>query len=121
MTLVHWPQDQGLFTKSLRPPGHLFPCARREILHAVLDLVHCSATAVLAVMCLGISYASGPIGVYALVEKVTFEPAADKPDRIRISGVFLTAEDGSSNIYSAPLRCYLYFSLPRGNEQLARR
>src|SRR5260370_42429921 len=86
-----------------------------------MKLVDGSATAVLAVMCLGIGYASGPIGVYALVEKVAFEPSADKPDRIRISGVFITAEEGSADVYSAPQRGYLYFALPRGNEQLARR
>jgi hypothetical protein len=72
-------------------------------------------------MCLGIGYASGPIGVYALVEKVAFEPSADKPNQIKITGVFITAEDGSSGLYSAPQRGYLYLALPRGNEQLARR
>ncbi len=86
-----------------------------------MKLAGCSATAVLSVMCLGIGYASGPIGVYALVEKVAFEPSADKPDIIRITGVFITAEEGSSDVYSAPQRGYLYLALPRGNEQLARR
>jgi hypothetical protein len=86
-----------------------------------MKLVACSATAVLSIMCLGIGYASGPIGVYALVEKVAFEPSADKPDHIRITGVFITAEEGSSDVYSAPQRGYLYLALPRGNEQLARR
>jgi hypothetical protein len=80
-----------------------------------------SATAVLSVMCLGIGYASGPISVYALVEKVAFEPSADKPDHIRITGVFSTAEEGQSGVYSAPQRGYLYLALPPGNEQLARR
>jgi hypothetical protein len=38
------------------------------------------ATALLAIaLCLGVGNASGPIGVYALVDKVTFEPNADKP------------------------------------------
>jgi hypothetical protein len=77
--------------------------------------------AVLSVMCLGIGYASGPIGVYALVEKVAFEPSADRPDRIRITGVFITAEEGSSGVYSAPQRGYLYLALPHGNEQLVQR
>ena len=86
-----------------------------------MKLAACSATAVLSVMCLGIGYASGPIGVYALVEKVAFEPSAEKPDRIRITGVFITAEEGSSDVYSAPQPGYLYLALPRGNEQLARR
>ena len=86
-----------------------------------MKLVGCSATAVLGVMCLGIGYASGPIGVYALIDKVAFEPSADKPGLIRITGVFITAEEGSSDVYSAPQRGYLYLALPRGNEQIARR
>jgi hypothetical protein len=86
-----------------------------------MKLAGCSVAAVLSVMCLGIGYASGPIGVYALVEKVAVEPSADKPEHIRITGVFITAEEGSSDVYSAPQRGYLYLALPRGNEQIARR
>ncbi len=81
----------------------------------------CSVMAVLAMTaCLGVIHASGPIAVYALVDKVAFEPAADKPERIRISGVFITAEDGGG-VYSAPQRGYLYFALPKGKEELALR
>jgi len=81
----------------------------------------CSAVAVLAIaLCLGVVNASGPIAVYALVDKVALEPNADKPERIRISGVFITAEE-RSDVYSAPQHGYLYFGLPRGNEELARR
>jgi hypothetical protein len=69
---------------------------------------------------LGVMHASGPIGVYALVDKVTFEPSADKPERIRISGVFSTAKE-QSDVYLGPQRGYLYFRLPRENEELARR
>jgi hypothetical protein len=67
--------------------------------------------------------ASGPIGVYALVDKVAFEPNSDKPERIRISGVFITAVEtpDNSTVYSAPQRGSLYFALPKGNEELARR
>lgn len=84
----------------------------------------CPAAAVLTItLCLGVVNASGPIGVYALVDKVAFEPSSDKPDRIRISGVFIAAEESPDNstVYSAPQRGYLYFGLPKGNEQLARR
>lgn len=82
------------------------------------------AAAVLAVaFCPGIVHASGPIGVYTLVDKVAFEPNSDKPERIRISGVFIAAEEtpDNSTVYSAPLRGYIYFALPKGNEELARR
>jgi hypothetical protein len=72
--------------------------------------------------CAGVAHASGPISVYALVDKVTFEPGADHPERIRISGVFITSQSQTGGAYSAPRRGYLYFSLPRGNwEDLARR
>jgi len=69
---------------------------------------------------LGIVHASGPIAVYALVDKVTFEPNAEKPETIQISGVFITAAE-RSDTYSAPQRGYLYFKLPSGNEVLALR
>jgi hypothetical protein len=69
---------------------------------------------------LGIVHASGPIAVYALVDKVAFEPNADNPERIQISGVFITAGQGP-NAYSAPQRGYLYFMLPAGNRELALR
>jgi hypothetical protein len=82
------------------------------------------AAAVLAAMfSAGIVYASGPIGVYALVDKVAFESNYDKPERIRISGVFIAAEEtpDNSTVYSAPQRGYLYLALPKGNEELALR
>ena len=70
--------------------------------------------------CLGVANASGPIAVYALVDKVSFEPNADKPERVRISGVFITAEE-RSDVYSAPQRGFLYFALPKQNRDLALR
>jgi len=81
----------------------------------------CSAAAVLALtVCLGVAKASGPIAVYALVDKVAFEPNENKPERIRLSGVFITAEDNTGT-YSAPRRGYLYFTLPGVNSELAQR
>jgi hypothetical protein len=81
----------------------------------------CSATAVLVItVCLGVVNASGPIAVYALVDKVAFEPSTDKPERIRVSGVFITAGE-RSDVYSAPQRGYLYFALPKVNDELALR
>jgi hypothetical protein len=86
-----------------------------------MKTIVCSAAAVLAItLCLGVLDASEPIALYALADKVALEPNADKPERIRISGVFITVEE-RSDVYSAPQRGYLYFGLPRGNEELARR
>jgi hypothetical protein len=84
----------------------------------------CSVAVVLAItLCPGMATASGPISVYALVDKVAFEPSSDKPERIRISGVFIVAVEtpDNSTAYSAPQRGYLYFRLPKDDEQLAQR
>ena len=79
------------------------------------------ATVLLATtICLGVANASGPIAVYALVDKVTLEPNAEKPERVRVSGVFITAEE-RSDWYSAPQRGYLYFALPPQDRDLALR
>jgi hypothetical protein len=82
------------------------------------------AAAVLAVaLHPGVMHASGPIAVYALVDQVTFEPNADKPERIRISGVFSVAVEtpDNSTVYSPRQPGYLYFRLPAGKEELALR
>lgn len=66
-----------------------------------------------------LAQASGPVAVYALIDRVSLEPNADKPERIRISGVFLTAAERTDQ-YSEPQRGYLYFSLPpNGGHDLA--
>jgi hypothetical protein len=84
----------------------------------------CSAAVLALTFGLAVANASGPIGVYALIDKVSFEPSADKPERIRIEGVFIAAQATTDNsaVYDAPQRGYLYFALPAGaNAQLARR
>jgi len=92
----------------------------------------CCLAAAVAAFCMGagVCHASGPIGVYALVDKVTFEPSADHPERIRMSGVFVISSvpDGCgspsnpcSTSYSSPQKGYLYFSLPKQNADQALR
>ena len=88
--------------------------------------------AAIAAFCLGggLAHASGPIAVYALVDKVTMEPNPDRPERIQISGVFIlsTVPDGCgspslpcSTTYSSAQKGYLYFSLPaQGADQALR-
>jgi hypothetical protein len=75
----------------------------------------------LVAACAGIAQASGPISVYALVDKVTFEPGGDNPQHIRIEGVFITSQSQRADAYSAPQKGYLYFSLPSGKDDVARR
>src|ERR1035437_7840300 len=73
--------------------------------------VFTTASFVAITVCVGVATASGPIGVYALVDNVTLEPSSDKPERIRISGVFSAAVEtpDNSTVYSAPQPGYLYF------------
>jgi hypothetical protein len=86
-----------------------------------MKAIVCSAAAVLVfTLSLGVVNASGPIAVYALVDNVVLEPNADRPERIRITGVFITAEE-RSDVYSAPQRGYLYFALSKYDDEQARR
>ncbi|MEP7353254.1 MAG: hypothetical protein ABI824_08495 [Acidobacteriota bacterium] len=84
------------------------------------------AVALALVLGLTVAHASGPISVYALIEKVTFEPGSaksDKAQRIRIDGVFILANLGAGNAtnYSEPQRGSLYFDLTNTNEPQARK
>src|SRR5437879_796628 len=38
--------------------------------------------------------ASGPVGIYAIIEKVIFEPSEQAPERIQIWGAFAVVEGG---------------------------
>jgi len=61
------------------------------------------------------------IGIYAIVDQVTFEPEAGPPNSVRISGVFVVPIPLSSGNYRSPQRGYLYFRLTPGAEQATRR
>ena len=64
--------------------------------------------------------ASDPVGVYAIVQKVIFEPNDKAPERIQIWGVFALADTvRGGNSYTKPQRGYLYYSLPKGKESTA--
>jgi len=56
--------------------------------------------------------ASGPIGVYALIDKVVFEPSDTAPDRVQIWGAFVIAERQQGTPVFPAKRGYLYFQLP---------
>jgi hypothetical protein len=87
-----------------------------------MKCILCLAAAIAAVsLGVKITHASGPVGVYALIDKIALEPNADHPDRIRISGVFILSSvpDGCgppsnpcATSYSSAQRGYLYCSLP---------
>jgi hypothetical protein len=78
-----------------------------RITPVVATLVFVVATALLV--------ASGPIGVYGIVEKVVFEPSAAAPERIQVWGAFAYADIGGGPIaFSSAKRGYMYFRLPAG-------
>jgi len=57
--------------------------------------------------------ASGPIGVYGIVEKVVFEPSAAAPERIQVWGAFAYADIAvGPSAFSPAKRGYMYFRLP---------
>ena len=72
-----------------------------------------------AVLSLGVAQASDFVGAYALISKVTLEPSAAKPERIRIEGVFAMSKPNDMNYYLTPQRGMLYFSLPSARSEQA--
>src|SRR5258705_11965625 len=65
--------------------------------------------------------ASGPVGFYAVIEKVIFEPNEKSAERLQVWGAFAVVDGGPTHpgVTSKPLRGYLYLKLPSGNEQAA--
>src|SRR5881397_513962 len=84
-----------------------------------------TATAILVLLILVLAavdlMASGPVGIYGIVEKVIFEPNQNSPERIQVWGAFAFVDGGvnGSGRISQPQRGYLYFTLPSGNTQAA--
>lgn len=68
-----------------------------------------------AVLLTGIAHlgASGPLGIYGIVERVVFEPNDQSPERIQVWGAFAYVDGGArqSLTVSAAKRGYLYFRL----------
>src|SRR2546426_1969292 len=67
-------------------------------------------------------HASGPIAVYARVDKVVIEPNADAaPGTVQIWGVFSVAKPKNANDFLPAARGYLYYALPStpGYRQIA--
>src|SRR5437762_14339264 len=78
---------------------------------ALVSMVLVSATPLLA--------KGGTIGIYAIVDKVAFEPDETSPERVRICGVFVVPVPMSSGRYKAPQRGCLYFRMAPGMERIA--
>jgi len=60
--------------------------------------------------------ASGPIGMYAIVDKVVFEPDEQQPQRVQLWGAFAYVEGvpGTGMQVSPAKRGYLYFQMAPG-------
>jgi hypothetical protein len=58
--------------------------------------------------------ASGPVGIYGIVERVVFEPNEQAAERIQVWGAFALVDGGTSSpvATSPPTRGYLYFKAP---------
>jgi hypothetical protein len=66
-------------------------------------------------------WASDPVGVYAIVEKVVFEPNDTSPQRVQVWGAFAVAKKTNPNDYEPAQRGYLYYTLTPGKEELCKR
>ena len=55
--------------------------------------------------------ASGPVGVYALIDKVEFEPAEGAPERVILRGVFITLDDHDAKKSAGPVQGVLYYAV----------
>ena len=66
-----------------------------------------------------IVFASGPIGLYGIVEKVVFEPA-DCPDRAQVWGACALALPQPGGQFKPPAKGYFYYSIPTGKEDTVR-
>jgi hypothetical protein len=69
---------------------------------------------------LGMVRASGPIAVFALLDRVVLEPNDNAPTRIQLWGTFSVAKERYSGEYRAPEKGYLYYKLESNMEQPTR-
>jgi hypothetical protein len=61
---------------------------------------------------------SDPTGVYAVIDRVVFEPDQENPERVQVWGVFSVAVPTSFNAFTPAKRGYMYYALnPEGEER----
>jgi len=77
-----------------------------------MKVLRLSAAAAVALSTGIVAHASGPVAVYAKVDRVVMEPSERAPDRIQVWGVFAVASSTNTSSFSAPARGYLYYRLP---------
>ncbi|MBO0801328.1 MAG: hypothetical protein J2P31_21115 [Blastocatellia bacterium] len=69
----------------------------------------------------GIAAYSDRTGIYARIDKVILEPAANAPERIQIWGAFVLARKDDRNLYDSAQHGYLYFSCKPGKHDVCRK
>jgi hypothetical protein len=77
-------------------------------------LMTLAAMCVVLMISIHLLHASGPVGIYGMVEKVVFEPSEQAPERIQVWGAFAYADGlGDTGMATSLVRRgYLYFKLP---------
>jgi hypothetical protein len=75
-------------------------------------------TALAFVLLGGTAHASYPVGIYARVHDVKFEPDATSPTTVKVYGDFVLAMPGSK--LSEPRRGFMHFSIVPGKETVCR-
>jgi hypothetical protein len=80
------------------------------------------AAALLGVVTTG-ARASDPIGIYAFVDRVVFEPNDAAPERVQVYGGFAVAipRNKSNHEYRDAERGYMYFKLRAGEEEVCKK
>ena len=71
-----------------------------------------SAAAALALATGIVAHASGPVAVYAKVDRVVMEPNEQAPERIQVWGAFSIANGPNTDKFNPPASGYLYYRLP---------
>jgi len=66
-------------------------------------------------------WASDRVGVYAIVEKVVFEPNEAAPQRVQIWGAFALTDGKSGAGYLPPQRGYLYYTIDPAKPEISRK
>jgi hypothetical protein len=81
-----------------------------------MKLTRVLLTVVVIAISSSILMADGPVAVYAMVQKVVFEPSEAAPKTLQIWGVFVWVDGGlkSPGPINLPQRGYIYFKLPDG-------
>jgi hypothetical protein len=76
-----------------------------------------AAAVALACACAVIGlHASDRTGIYAVVDKVVFEPNEQNPERVQIWGTFAVATRGDQDLYDPVQTGYLYFRAGTGRD-----